>query len=101
MYDFISGAICFGCLGISIFYFKFWRKAGDRLFAYFATSFAILFIERIVLVTMGSHHEQNPKIYFIRLIAFLIILLGIYSKNAEKGTKVNDDQVGRDTPKIS
>ncbi|MBA2404142.1 MAG: hypothetical protein H0V66_05175 [Bdellovibrionales bacterium] len=83
MIDLLSGYLLALCLVTAIFFLKFWIKTKDRFFALFASAFAIMGVERIVLFMLGSHKELTPTVYFIRLSAFILILFGIYMKNKE------------------
>lgn len=82
-YSFLSGAIMMSCFVIGLFFVKFWQKSRDQLFLYFATSFWLLTLERIVLGSLGNLHEISPVIYLIRLCAFVVLLIGIVRKNSE------------------
>ena len=82
MYEFVSGGIMALCWVIACLFAKFWRRTQDRLFAYFALAFAVLGLERLVLVT--THllpHEDKPEVYLMRLSAFILILCAIADKN--------------------
>ena len=43
----LAGAIMVSAWAISVFFFRFWRKTGDRLFGLFSASFLLLGLERI------------------------------------------------------
>ena len=45
---FLSGAISMGFLVISLFFLRFWKRSGDRLFIFFSLAFLLLLVERIV-----------------------------------------------------
>ena len=64
-----------------LFFLKFWRKTGDRLFLPFALSFFTLAIDRLVLNFIDRSSEFAPMIYLIRLVAFALILIAVYYKN--------------------
>ena len=65
----------------TVFFLRFWRDSGDRLFAKFAASIAILGIERIVLFVSSSENEGSMLIYLLRLVAFLLIVWAMIEKN--------------------
>jgi hypothetical protein len=75
-------AIVLGSWAIALFFLRFWNGTRDRLFACFALSFFILGVERIVL--LATMPEHSPRIYFIRLTGFLVLLYGIYEKNRSR-----------------
>lgn len=83
MYEIISGALMMACFVVGLFFLKFWQKTHDRLFAMFAAAFWILSLERLVLGTLGTSNEADIRIYFLRLLAFVLILIAIINKNRE------------------
>lgn len=42
MFEFVSGLITMGFVVAGLFFLRFWRRAGDRLFAAFAVAFWML-----------------------------------------------------------
>lgn len=82
--QFLSGAIMMACWAIGLFFFRFWKKTEDRLFAIFAVAFWMLAVERIVLLIMNKENEIYSFVYIIRSIAFLLILWAIADKNRSK-----------------
>lgn len=81
IYEMISGAFMMCCLISGIFFYKFWKKTGDRLFILFAYSFFLMAVERLVLGYVGVRNEPSPLIYLIRLAAFILIIFAIVDKN--------------------
>ena len=79
--SFISGAIFLGLWAIGVFFYRFWRKTRDGLFAAFAAAFWVLAIERLVLFLTSPEHELRPLVYLIRLSGFLLIAGAIAWKN--------------------
>ena len=79
--QFLSGAIMLGFLAIGFFFFRFWRKIKDSLFAVFAIAFWLLAVERIVLLETKPEDEIRPFVYLIRFLAFMLILTGFFLKN--------------------
>lgn len=77
----IFGAVATGFLVASAFFYRFWRKTGDRLFAWFALSFVVLGINRIASgVAIGQGYEGD-SFYWVRFAAFAVILVAILDKN--------------------
>jgi hypothetical protein len=66
---------------ISLFFLRFWKKTGDRFFFYFASSFLLEGVNRIVLTFLEHGSEQQPFAFLPRLVAFLLILWAIIDKN--------------------
>ena len=81
LYDFLAGMLSGGFFIAALFFMRFWRQTGDSLFASFAGAFALLGIAQSLLTLGGFPVEERSWIYLIRLSAFLLILVAIYSKN--------------------
>ena len=80
---FLSGAIMLASIVISMFFWRFRKTSGDRLFGFFAIAFLLLGLERVG----AEFNSANPRslLYLIRLMAFVLILYAILDKNrAEK-----------------
>jgi len=78
---FLLGAIAMGCLVAALFFFRFWRRSGDRLFLYFGLSFLIEAVNRTHFALSGARYEEAPLYYLIRLVSYGLILLAIVAKN--------------------
>ncbi len=81
MYHFVSGAFSLGAAAVALFFLRFWRKSHDRLFAILSLAFALLALERTVLSFVPLEHEGRHWIYVARLVAFMLIIVGILDKN--------------------
>ena len=57
------------------------RRTHDRLFLFFAASFALMLVELIVRDAVRVENDWTPFVYSIRLAAFGMILLAIWDKN--------------------
>jgi hypothetical protein len=77
----LLGAIATTCFIASLFFLRFWKETKDRFFLFFASSFFIEGIGRIILGLNRYSSEQEPLIYLIRLFAFVLILFAIIDKN--------------------
>jgi Family of unknown function (DUF5985) len=64
-----------------LFFLRFWRSTRDRFFLYFAMSFFMEGLNRVLLRCMGGLREETPAYYLIRLVAYGLILLAILEKN--------------------
>ncbi|HYW33384.1 MAG TPA: DUF5985 family protein [Gemmatimonas sp.] len=83
---FAEGMLTVGYAVAALFFLRFWRESTDRLFAFFAASFALLAVQRAILAVMQGADDHSWWIYLIRLVAYLLILFAIYDKNrAERG----------------
>ena len=81
MEQFIMGAVATASLVAALFFLRFWRDTGDRLFAMFALAFLLLAITRLGLSVLNEHMEVQTYWYWVRLLAFLLILGAILDKN--------------------
>ena len=81
MNEFLSGMAAALCLVAGLFFLRFWRKTRDRFFAFFAASFWLMAVHRIVNLYMRDNNENLVGVYSIRLVAFVLILVAIIDKN--------------------
>jgi hypothetical protein len=65
----------------SLFFLRYWKVSGERLFAYFAVAFALLAVNWLVLAAIDPAFEARHLIYLIRLAAFIVMIVGIVDKN--------------------
>ena len=78
---FIHGAVAMGCAVAAVFFLRFWQHSRDRLFAWFAAAFMVLGVSYTLLGTVAFATEWRVYVFVVRLIAFVIILYGIFQKN--------------------
>jgi uncharacterized membrane protein HdeD (DUF308 family) len=71
-----------------LFFLRFWRKTGDRLFLFFAAAFGIEGVSRVAQGLTTVSEETEPLIYVVRLFSFLLILAAIVDKNRSKRTQI-------------
>lgn len=76
---FLQGAIGMCAFLSALFFARFWATTKDRLFLYFASSFVLLGIIRVLLTF--SVEEGKTGLYWMRLVAFLLIIFAIIDKN--------------------
>ena len=81
LYDFLSGMLVGGFIMAALFFLRFWRRTREALFMFFAGAFLLLGVGQALLALTGLPVEERSWIYLIRLAAFLLILIGIFSKN--------------------
>jgi hypothetical protein len=74
-----ASAMC--SIGVAVFYLRFWRQTGDRLFAWFALAFLLLAANWSALALVEPREESRHLLYLLRLAAFLVLLLAIVDKN--------------------
>lgn len=83
MTAFVAGSLTAGYLVVALFFLRFRRESGDRLFTIFAGAFLLLAVQRFALFYFGA--EAGLWLYSLRLIAFLLILFAIVDKNRSGG----------------
>ena len=81
MEEFLMGVIAMSSGVAALFFLRFWRDTGDRLFVIFACAFVLLAITRIGLALSKEQMEGHTHWYWVRLAAFLLILFAIIDKN--------------------
>jgi hypothetical protein len=84
MEEFVMGAIAMASAVAALFFLRFWQDTKDRLFAIFAVSFSLLGLTRLGLVLAKEQLEGHTSLYWVRLAAFVLILLAIADKNRRK-----------------
>ena len=78
---FLLGGVTLGCALLTLFFFRFWRTTGDRLFVFFALAFGLLGVHWAPLAFTTPTYEHRPLLYLVRLAAFLLVLIAIVDKN--------------------
>lgn len=81
MKPFCWGMLTMASLVASLFFLRYWKISGDRLFAYFALAFSMLALNWLALSLIDPAFEARHLIYLIRLAAFIVIIVGIVDKN--------------------
>jgi hypothetical protein len=81
MNEMIAGAVAMACCVAGLFFIRFWRRTGDRLFVFFALSFFVLAVNRLGLAFATRHDVRTDYLYWVRFLAFSLILLAVLDKN--------------------
>lgn len=84
MTSFLSGMITAGFLVAALFFFRFWRRTGDSLFATFGISFILFAIGQSVSVSFDFLQDDKTLVYLLRLFGFGLLLVAIAKKNLSK-----------------
>jgi hypothetical protein len=84
-----GSATAMGALVAGLFFLRYWRDSGDRLFAWFAAAFFLKAMNRVGLVIVGEAHEVSTLLYLVRMTAFLLIIAGVVEKNV-RGARAPD-----------
>lgn len=88
MIEFLAGAVTATQLIAGLFFLKFWRRTGDKLFLSFAIAFWLLALSQSVGSFVDLTAERRAVAYLPRLLGFLLILVSIVRTNlARTGSK--------------
>lgn len=77
----LLGAIIMASFTIGLFFLRFWKTTRDRFFLFFAVAFVLEGLNRILLVWSQNSTENEPIIYMVRFLSFVLILIAIIDKN--------------------
>ncbi|HWQ85348.1 DUF5985 family protein [Brevundimonas sp.] len=82
----MTGAVITGNAIAALFFLKFWRRTGDRLFLAFAAAFLLMGLVPLLTAVRDVPREEQSAFYLIRLAAFLIIIWAIAAKSRDSST---------------
>jgi len=85
MIEFLSGAVTAGYLVAAGFFFRFFRKTGDRLFVAFAVAFLFFALNQALVGLFHVTTEPESLVYVLRILGFVVILAAILDKNVRRG----------------
>ena len=77
----LAGMITMGFLLAALFFFRFWRRTRDLLFATFGAAFVLLALNQAVVALALLPREEQPYAYLLRLVAFGLLIVAIIRKN--------------------
>jgi hypothetical protein len=66
---------------IGLFFLRYWSSTRDRFFLYFAAAFWLEAVNRGVMALMRNWNDDSNPLFFIRLLAYLLIMFAIWEKN--------------------
>ena len=84
MNEFLLGMLVAFSTAVALLFLKLWHQTRDRLFGFFSAAFAMLAIDWLVHAAVSPRHESQHYLFVIRLVAFLLIIAGIVSKNRSR-----------------
>ncbi len=87
---FLSGATTAGFVIASLFFFSFWRRTADLLFAAFGAAFLLLATNQALITIWKIPLEYRSWVYLLRLAAFGLLIFAIVRKNLRR------NPIGRD-----
>lgn len=91
---FLRGGLMACCWVAALFFFRFFRSTSDRLFLFFAASFAVFSLNWLFLALLHAPQESRHLVFLLRLLAFGLILVGIWDKNRRENRLRPKDRSG-------
>jgi len=85
--EFLQSLTATGAWICGLFFIRFWRETRDSLFAFFAAAFWLLALSWMLLALFNPTGEGRRSVYRLRLLAFLLIVLGMVQKNRQKHSR--------------
>lgn len=89
MHLILTGAIATAFAVAGMFFLRFWRETDDRLFVFFALAFFVLAVNRVGLALATHQGLRGDSLYWVRFLAFALILIAIADKNRTLGRSTN------------
>lgn len=81
MIEMLSGALLLSYVIAGAYFFRFWRRIGDRLFLHFATAFWLFALNQLATSILDVSDETAGYEYLLRVLGFALILVAIVDKN--------------------
>jgi hypothetical protein len=84
---FAWGVLAMAGLVAALFFLRYWRSTRERLFAFFALAFLCMAVNWTVLAIVDHPVDEarQAHAFVIRLVAFVILIVGIIDKNRRSG----------------
>jgi DNA segregation ATPase FtsK/SpoIIIE-like protein len=80
---FMAGMVMMGFMVAGLFFFRFWSRTRERLFAIFGVAFFLMALNE-VFVDVTSPTNELVFAYVLRIIAYLMLIVAIVVKNLEE-----------------
>ncbi|MGH9523173.1 MAG: DUF5985 family protein [Terriglobales bacterium] len=84
MRQFLWGMLTMATLIAGLFFLRYWKLTGERLFAFFSLAFAVMAVSWIGLAAVDPALKLGQYMYLIRLLAYIILIIGIIDKNSRE-----------------
>lgn len=81
MIIFLHGALTMASLGIGVFFLRYWRVVGDRLFVLFSAAFWMLGLHWALVALLP---RLGTQAHLLRFAAFGLIGVAVWDKNHER-----------------
>jgi predicted membrane-bound spermidine synthase len=82
---FVAGAMSIAFALVGLFFLRFFLRTRDRLFLAFAGAFGLMALNQALVGLLDIPREEQSPFYLLRLLAFLLIIGAIVSKNLGRG----------------
>jgi Family of unknown function (DUF5985) len=79
---FLVGLITAGYLACGLFFFRFWWRGRDFLFAAFAAAFWLLALDAALVEVVEGPDVRTSWFHLLRVAAFVLIAIAVVAKNA-------------------
>ena len=79
--SYLGGLVSMGFCIAALFFFRFWRRTNDGLFAWFALAFVLFALNQAVISLGIFPLEQQSVVYLLRLAGYSLIIFAIVRKN--------------------
>lgn len=76
----VDGMLSCGFAVAALLFFKSYSTTRDRLFLLFGIAFVLMAVERLI-IPLSLAGDDQPWIYLLRLLAFVVIIYAIVDKN--------------------
>lgn len=77
----LRGALALASWVAGLFFLRFWRLSRDRLFIFFCAAFWLLAVNWLSLAVNHWVPETRHQAFLVRLLAFVLIIIGVIDKN--------------------
>ncbi|NUP13122.1 MAG: hypothetical protein HOW73_44340 [Polyangiaceae bacterium] len=81
MLEFLHGALAALLATVGMFFLRFYLTSRDRLFLFFSLAFFFFCANYVGLGIAKTSLESRHYVYVLRLVAFILIIVGILDKN--------------------
>ena len=90
MAEFLNGAAAMSCMAIAIYFARFWRETGDRLFWCLAAAFWLFAANYGAIGLLPVENQRSA--FAVRLVGFATLLVGILLKDRELTDHLTGDR---------
>ena len=81
MIEMLAGALLFAYLMAGLYFLRFWKRTGDRLFLHFAVAFLLFVLNQLATSIPSVADETDGYESLLRVLGFIVIIIGIVDKN--------------------